>query len=447
MPSGLGWPGRTVSGVAGEIGVGGDAAPRVAAPAAARSSRFAALRSPNFRALWIGLLVSNAGSQMQLAGQGWLVRDLHAEPVYLGLLSLSAALPMLLLTPFGGVVADRLPRIRLLKFTQTGMLIQGTVLAGLALAGWIEFWHILVLSLVSAALLALDNPGRQALLPDLVPAENLSSAVSLNSVAWSGSALFGPALAGILLVPFGPGGLFLLNAVSYLAVLWALFRLRDLPPDVRHTTGSLASGVLEGARYTLSRPELALPLLMVTLSNFFGRSYQALMPIFARDVIGTGPEGYGLLLAAPGAGALVGGFGLAATRSMRRQVPLAIAGWFAFAASLGLFAVSGHLAVALVLLFLGTIAITVFNAVVATALQLQSPRHLRGRVMSLMVTSNIGLTNLGGMASAGAATYVGVPHALAGAAGVLLVAGVVASLLRSWRLDLSPHVHTESSRP
>ncbi len=409
-------------------------------------SRFAALRSPSFRALWAGLLVSNAGSQMQLAGQGWLVRDLHAEPIYLGLLSLSVALPMLVLTPLGGAVADRIPRVWLLKLTQTGMLLQATVLAVLAVGGWIEFWHILVLSVIGSVLLALDNPGRQALLPDLVPPQHLTSAVSLNSVAWSGSALFGPALGGLLLVPLGPGGLFTINAVSYLAVLGALFRMRNLPLDATHGSGSLFGGVVEGVRFAASRREITAPLLLLTVSNFFGRSYQALMPIFARDVLDAGPEGYGLLLAAPGAGALLGGFGLASLKTVRRQAPIAVGGWFGFAISLGLFAVSPNLAVALVLLFVGSIAMTMLNAAIATVLQLHSPRHLRGRVMSLMATSNIGMTNLGGMASAGAATYVGVPGAVAGAAAVIALVGSLAALVGGWRFDVDPGTTSAAPR-
>ena len=241
---------------------------------------------------------------MQSAAQAWLVRDLHREPYYLGLLSLSFALPMLVLTPLGGAIADRVSP-RLLKLTQSGMMLQAVVLAVLTLGGWIQFWEILALSFLNAVLLAMDNPARQALLPDLVRRDQLPSAVSLSSVAWSGSALFGPALAGLLLGPLGAGGLFLINALSFLAVLFVLFRLRDLPREARQRHGSVMAGVSQGLRYVAADRRITLALLLLTVSNVLGRSYQALMPIFARDVLAVGPQGYGLLLAAPGAGALL----------------------------------------------------------------------------------------------------------------------------------------------
>jgi MFS family permease len=401
---------------------------------AAAGPRFAALRSPSFRALWVGLIVSNAGSQMQSAAQAWLVRDLHREPFYLGLLSLSFGLPMLLLTPVGGAIADRFSP-RLLKVTQSGMMLQSVILALLTLGGWIQFWQILLLSSLNAILLTVDNPARQALLPDLVERDQLPSAVSLNSVAWSGSALFGPALAGLLLAWLSPGGLFLLNALSYLAVLWVLFHLPALTGRVRPRHGSLLSEVAKGLRYVRADRPTSLLLVLLSANNVLGRSYTALMPIFARDVLEVGPQGYGLLLAVPGAGALVGGFGLAAARSLERQGRVAVVGWFGFAATLGLFTLSRSLGLSLVLLFLAAVCATLFNAAVATILQLRSPAEMRGRVMSLMATSNIGGSQLGGSVSGGLATYIGAPEAVGAGAVVLLLLGLALTARRGWRID------------
>ena len=228
---------------------------------------------------------------------------------------------MIFLTPLGGAFADRFPRRRLLLCTQLGMLLQALVLAGLTLSGQIQLWHIFVLSAANSVLLALDNPTRQALLPDLVRPEQLQSAVSLQSVVWSGSALFGPALGGLLLVPLNPGGLFLVNAVSYLAVLFALVALRGVPDQPHGVPDAVLPGVLNGLRYASRDGLTRTVLLLLVLVSLFGRSYQTLMPIFARDVLHVGPEGYGLLLAAPGAGAILGGFGLAAVRTPATTAP------------------------------------------------------------------------------------------------------------------------------
>ncbi|MDQ3809160.1 MAG: MFS transporter, partial [Chloroflexota bacterium] len=280
--------------------------------------RYAAFRSAPFRALWIGMVVSNVGSQMQIVGQGWLVRDLSAAPVALGLVSLASAVPMVFVTPIGGGIADRFPRRRLLACTQSGMLLQSLALAALTLAGHVQLWHIVVLAAANSVLLAVDNPTRQALLPDLVTREQLQSAVSLNSAVWAGAALLGPALGGVLLASLTPGGLFLLNAVSYLAVLYALVTLGSVADRPSPRPEPVLAGVVNGLRYS-SRDELTRTvLLLLVVGSLFGRSYQTLMPIFARDVLAVGPEGYGLLLAAPGAGAIAGAFGLAAMRSMRR---------------------------------------------------------------------------------------------------------------------------------
>ena len=191
----------------------------------------------------------------------------------------------------------------------------------------------------------------------------------------------------------------------------------------------------KGLRYVRADRPTSLLLVLLSANNVLGRSYTGLMPIFARDVLEVGPQGYGLLLAVPGAGALVGGFGLAAARSLERQGRVAVVGWFGFAATLGLFTLSRSLGLSLVLLFLAAVCATLFNAAVATILQLRSPAEMRGRVMSLMATSNIGGSQLGGSVSGGLATYIGAPEAVGAGAVVLLLLGLAVTARRGWRID------------
>jgi MFS family permease len=385
--------------------------------------RFAALHSRNFRNLWIGLVVANAGGQMQNASVAWLIRDIYGGPIYLGLLSLSFAVPMILLTPLGGAVADRVPRLRLLRLTQVGFFLQPLAMSLVIFAGYVDLWVLLLLRFLYGVLLALDNPVRQALLPDLVERDHLPSAVSLSTVAWTGSALIGPAVAGLLIEPIGVGGVLVITTLSALASIAAVFTFRNLPPDSHQPQGSLTEGLTQGLSYAVRQPVVATLLLLVWAENLLGRSYQALMPIFARDVLGGGPQEYGLLLAAPGAGSLVGGVGLAGMTSVKRHDRVMIAGWFGFTVALILFGLSQSLVLSWMLLFFTAACATLINASVATLLQLRLPSHLRGRVMSLVSTANIGGSNLGGMGSAAAASYVGAQAAVAGGAALLLSLG------------------------
>ncbi len=378
-------------------------------------------------------MVSNVGSQMQIVGQGWLVRDLSASPLALGIVSLASAIPMIFLTPVGGAIADRFSRRRLLVCTQSGMLIQALVLAALTLSGHVELWQIVILAALNSILLAVDNPTRQALLPDLVTRAQLQSAVSLNSAVWSGAALLGPALGGMLLGPLSPGGLFVVNAASYLAVLYALFWLKGVHDQPSAKPDRVLAGVANGFAYASRDGLTRAVLLLLVVGSLFGRSYQTLMPIFARDVLDVGPGGYGLLLAAPGAGAILGAFGLAAVRSMPRTDRVMLGGLFGFCAMVLLFTVWRSFMFDLLWLFAAGASSTVFTASGSTLLQLHSPRALRGRVMSLATVANIGMSQLGGLLCALAATMVGAPVAVGSA--VVLAFGVAAliALAPGWR--------------
>ncbi len=213
------------------------------------NARFAALGYRNFKWIWSGLIVSNMGTWMQNVANGWLVLQLTNSPLWLGLLGFSFAVPMILIPPFAGAVVDRVHRVRLLFFTQSMQLLNALVLALLTWSGKVQVWEILLNSFVGALLLAFDNPARQALIPDLVESRDLLNALSLNSATYTGAALVGPALAGILLEPLGAGTLFFLNAVSYLAVIFALFAMRDVRTHSGSQHGSLTDSFMKGINY------------------------------------------------------------------------------------------------------------------------------------------------------------------------------------------------------
>ena len=248
-------------------------------------ARFAALQYRNFKLLWYGLIVSNVGTWMQNVANGWLVLQLTNSPLWLGYLGLSFAVPMIILPPLAGPIVDRVNRISLLLFTQSMQTLTFITLAVLTWAGKVEVWHILVASFISAVLLAFDNPARQALVPGLVHPRDLLNALSLNSATYTGAALVGPALAGMLLEPLGAGTLFFLNGVSFLAVIIALLSMRDVTTHSGGQHGSLRSEFWKGLAFAWNDRFILALLILAALGAIFGRSYQNLILPLAQNAL------------------------------------------------------------------------------------------------------------------------------------------------------------------
>jgi len=404
-----------------------------------RQQRYAALRYRNFKLLWSGLIVSNMGTWMQNVANGWLILELTNSPLWLGLLGLSFAVPMIVIPPFAGAVVDRVHRIRLLYATQSTQLVTAMVLAILTWTQLIQAWHILLASFVGAVVLAFDNPARQALIPDLVQPRDLLNALSLNSATYTGAALIGPALAGVLLGPLGAGALFFVNSVSFLAVLFALAAMRDVRTHSGGQTGSLRNSFQSGLSYAW-RSRIIMSLLgLSALSGIFGRSYQNLLPIFGRDIWRAGAEGYGLLLSAAGGGAVAGAFGLASFHRWRRYGAAMLISGFVFSFALVAFSISPSILGGLILLFIAGAASTVFSTIISTFIQFEVPNEMRGRVMALYSVTLIGLPSLGALGSGALADLLGgvqgAPRAvLLGAAAMALVLAFVVRAF--WKLDM-----------
>jgi MFS family permease len=396
---------------------------------AVRPARFAALQSRNFRLLWIGLLTSNAGTWMESTGMGWLVTDLEPErkAFWLGLIAAAFAIPMLLLPPIGGAVADRMPRLRMLWTVQIVYLIASAVLAALTLADVVDVWYLLGYSFINGAVLAFDSPVRHALLPDLVSRDQLTSAVSLNSVTFTGAALVGPAIAGALIPIIGIGGVFVVNTISCFATLYALSRMRDVPQRSRHAApGGAFSAIRRGIAYVWNDPLLRGLLTISLISGLLGRSYGPMLAVFARDEFHVGSTAYGLLLAAGGLGTLVGAFGLAGRSDVQHRGRWLMIMTVCQAVLLLLFAVCPWYVVALGLLVLVGAATAVAGALNATLVQLTAPNELRGRIMSLYVLTLIGVPSAGALLAGTVGEAIGVREAIGlGAVIVILLAGVV----------------------
>jgi MFS family permease len=381
-------------------------------------------RNRNFRLLWFGAVASNIGTWIQQVAQGWLVVTLTDSPGWLGAVALATSLPFLVVPLFGGVIADRVDRVKLLQITQTISMVLAFMLAALTLAGVVEVWHVILLALLNSISNSFDQPTRNALLPDIVKDDELLQAISLQSTAFQGAALIGPAIAGVLVGVIGTGGCFFINGVSFLFVIAALLMMR-VPKSKPKVQRSVGIEMMEGLRFLRGSSMLIAVLALTAVFSTFGRSYSTLMPALAKLELHISSEGLGLMYAMPGLGTLIGGFLLAAYGDIKRKGTLiALTSVVTGATVLGL-ALIGSLVELLPILIVVGITTTVFNAVVTTVLQLNSPGAMRGRVMSYNTIAWRGLTPLGGALAGFVAEFAGTRFAL-GAGGLIVIVSTIA---------------------
>jgi MFS family permease len=384
-----------------------------------------ALRYRNFRLLWIGSTVSNVGSWMHIVTQGWLMYELSESAFYLGLVALMRAIPLITVPLVGGVVADRTSRMRILYLTQIGQTIIAAVVATLTVFEWVEPWHILAISFLNAAVLAFENPARQALLPELVESQHLLSANTLSHWSFTGAALIGPTLAAAAVPFIGIGGAFYLNAVSYGAVIIALY-LSDVE-EGEVALGSAGQNLIEGLRYVLQTPNVLSLIAITAASSLFGRAFNHLMPVFARDLLGLGVTGMSFMYTVTGLGALGTAAALLALRRPLPKGPLALGSGLAFAICLALFAASHSVGFSMFLLFCLGAQQMAYSITVGTLLQTLAPPQLRGRVMSVYVLAWQGLEHVGTL----------VTGALTSAWGITPVVVVAAALVGAVLISVS----------
>ena len=367
------------------------------APAAGRGipTAFRALRHRNYRLYFFGQLVSLTGTWMQSVAQGWLVLSLTNSPALLGLASAANSLPVLLLTLTGGTLADRFPKQRIMMVTQSVAMLLAATLAFLTISGLVQFWQVLVLALLLGAVNAFDGPARQAFTVEMVGREDLLNAIALNSSIFNAARMIGPAVAGIVVAAIGEGPAFLLNALSFAAVLtsMALMRLDAAP----RRSGGSAAMFGAGLRFIRNEPRVRGLLLRAGAISFFCFVHLPLMPVFARDVLNLGPGGLGLLSAASGAGALVAALLLAALGERAPRGLLAAIASSVYGLLLTGFTLMPTLTGAMIMLALSGLAGVTIMALTNTLLQLSVPDELRGRVMSFFSLMLMGFSPMGGM--------------------------------------------------
>ncbi|MGE0136006.1 MAG: MFS transporter [Dehalococcoidia bacterium] len=396
----------------------------VPATRAGRLSAFDSLRYRNYRLLWFGQLVSSSGDWMDQVALNWLVvsqlydgRD-AALPV--AILNASRLVPILVFTPIGGVLADRLERRRLMFATQAAAMVMAFVLATLVATGLVEFWMVLAIALGRGVMLSFNMPARQSLISELVPREALTNAVALNSATLNLTRVAGPLIAAIFfLTPFGIAGAFYFNGATFVAVLIGL-AIMDIPRQPVRTRKSMFSELLGGFSYINRSQVLRALVILATVPMVFGMPYQAMSAVIARDVLGTGGEGFGLLTAATGVGAVCGALTIASLPPSARKGRLMLVGLNCFGLSIIVFAASSWFALSLVAMASVGVCQQIYLASNNTLLQLHAEDEYRGRVMSTLFLSR-GMVPLGTLIAGLATTVIGVQWALGAMASVLVV--------------------------
>lgn len=395
------------------------------------STSFAAFRLRNFRVFLTGQFVSLCGTWMQGVALGWLVLELTDSAFAVGLVSAMGALPVLLLTLHGGAVADRWNRHRAMLLLQAGMLVESLVLAGFAWTGHATLGWIIALALVAGTLSAYEIPVRQSFLQDLVGRENLMSAIAMNSLAFNSSRVLGPALAGVVVAAAGAPTVFVVNAASYLAVLWGLSRIRLDPAFL--TPRQVPPPLREAIRHVIAPGWPRILVTMTAAYTVFGLSFLAIMPAYARDVLGTGAAGYGGLTAAFGLGATIGGITIASSGQRFRRGDYALWGGLTIGLSLLLAAVVPWYPLAFLLFVVSGTAAAVAAIITNTLLQTGAPDRLRGRVIGVYAFIVVGLAPFGSLSAGWVAEQFGVRiAALAGGLACTLVALRQHHLTRHW---------------
>jgi len=372
-----------------------------------------ALKNRKFLLLWLGLMVSVAGTQMQVAAIHWHIRELTGtpDPLALGGIGLARIMPVIVFSLFGGAFADTYNRRAILFITQTSMALTALGLAVLTFGGQTQIWHIYLLTALQAAAMAFDGPARQAIVPNIVPARDLPNAFSLNSIAFNVGAVVGPVLSGIVIATLGQGYTYFFNAISFLGVILALLAIGTIPQDFRGVGGVSLSVIKEGFRFIFSRKIILSTMVMDFSATFFAAA-NTMLPIIARDILKVGEVGYGLLGAAGSSGSVLAAFAVSQLPSIRKQGPVFLMAVILFGLATVAFGFAQSFWLAFLALALMGASDSVSTIIRNTIRQLNTPDHIRGRMTSINQMFFQGGPQLGEVRAGLVASAFGVPFAI-----------------------------------
>ena len=384
------------------------------------------LRHRNYRLYLTGQLVSVCGTWMQQVALSWLVYRLTGSATLLGVVGFASQIPIFALGPIGGVISDRYSCHRVAVWMQCAALAQALLLSLLTLTGWIQPLHIILLGIALGVVYAFDMPARQALVHEMVDTEDLANAVALNSSMINAARIVGPALAGLVVAKYGEGVCFIINAVSYIAVIVALLMMKLAARPRRETAPvSIGRSLIQGYRYVVATTPIRDLLILLGVVGVMGMPYMTLMPVFAAHVHGSGADALGMMFGAVGVGALIGALFLAQRKNiigLGRVIVIATVG---FGVGLIVFTLARVFWLSLLLLVGVGCGWMVLIAASNTALQTLADNDMRGRVMSLFSMMLVGMAPFGSLLAGWAADQVGAPLVVAIGGGFCAVAGII----------------------
>jgi MFS family permease len=384
-----------------------------------------ALQYRNFRLFFSGQLISLIGTWMQNVAQAWLVYRLTGSAVLLGAIGFAGQIPVFVLSPVGGIVADRFSRRRIVIGTQTSAMLLAFALAALTLSGHVRIWHVFVLSSLLGVVTSFDIPARQSFIVEMVGKPDLMNAIALNSSMFNASRMVGPAIAGILVASIGEGWCFFANGVSYIAVIAGLLAMRMAAREPVEHSGSPLAHVVEGFRFVIGNPPVHALLILLGIMSLTGMPYVVLMPIFADRILHGGAQALGWLMGFTGVGALCAALLLASRQSLKGLGTWAAVAALSFGASLTAFAASRTLTLSAAILVLTGFCMMIQMGASNTLLQSMVPDRLRGRVMSVYSMMFMGMSPIGSLMAGAAASRFGAPAAVtAGGLICMTAAGV-----------------------
>jgi len=376
-------------------------------------STFESLRYRNFRLFWCGQLISLIGSWIQNVAQGWLVLELTNSPFLLGLVNSIGSLPVLFLSMFAGVIADRVRKRNLIIVTQTALTILAFALGILTSTGLVKIWHVLIIVFLVGVVNAFDMPARQSFVIELVGRETLMNAIALNSSIFNAARTIGPAIAGIMVSSLGVAGCFYINAISFIPVIIGLSLINgEFRVKREDSSTSLIEDLKLGLKYLRSNQNVFVIILMVAINSIFGMPYTVFMPVFARDIFKVGARGLGFLMASVGIGALIGALVVASIGWYRKKGRILFVGIFSFSVFLIIFSLSKSYVLGLLMLILTGFFMIMFTATANTLVQTYVRDDMRGRVMSIYTTFFAGMAPFGSLQAGAISSRWGVSTAV-----------------------------------
>jgi len=389
-------------------------------------SIFTSLRSRNYRIYFTGQGISLIGTWIQNIALSWLVYRLTGSVFLLGLIGFTSQIPTFVLSPVTGVLTDRYNRLRIMKLTQALFMLHALVMALLVLFNLIEVWHIIALSIVFGIITAFDAPARQSLVIELIDhPEDLGNAIALNSAIFNGARLVGPAIAGVVIALVGEGICFLLNAISFGAVIVALMQIKIPVKQVNLHPANFKESLSEGVHYTFQSMPIRTLIIMLAILSLAGLSYIVLLPAYAKEIMHGGPDTLGYLMSALGAGALLGAFYMAARNSVVGLGKIISTSVILLGLSITLASFSDKMCYSLIVLFSGGLTMVLSLSAINTMLQTIADEDKRGRVMSFYSMALMGTNPIGNLLAGSIASGIGIPL-------TLLISGTITILTGIW---------------